>query len=262
MPTVRPPSFVVSSGPCFSHSPAAHEPVGLTKPRPVISTSADRDVGDVVGQHVGRVRHLDAALAAVVDRHAVVADAEHRDDLELRQRVEQRRRRHRAAALHEPADALPFRGEQARLVARLVVVVAAVVRLQRIVEERRQRCGDDDVGAGIGGSSSQCVGGCALVAVRHALVVRARAHSSNPAMSPASPPGVRRASSPSARTRRRSADAGRTRAGARAARAPRRPAASHRLSRPSLDVSVSACARPSRSTSTMPCAPPAGAARR
>ena len=64
----------------------------------------DRDVGDVVGQHVGRVGDLDAALLAVVDRHAVVADAEHRDDLELRQRVEQRRRRDGAAALHEAAD--------------------------------------------------------------------------------------------------------------------------------------------------------------
>ena len=72
----------------------------------------DGDVGDVVGQHVRRVRHLDAAPAAVIDRHAVVADAEHRDDLERRQRVEQRRRRHRAAALHQAADLRALRREQ------------------------------------------------------------------------------------------------------------------------------------------------------
>ena len=109
---------------------------------------ADGDVGDVVGQHVGCVRHLDAALAAVVDRNAVVADAEDRDDLELRQLVEQRRWRHRAAALHEAANARALRGEQPGLVARLVVIVAAVVALQRIVEEGGQRRGDDDVGVG------------------------------------------------------------------------------------------------------------------
>ena len=69
----------------------------------------DGDVGDVVGQHVGRVRHLDAALPAVVGGHAVVADAEHRDDLELRQRVEQRRS---ASRFRRPA---PVRGSSRRL---------------------------------------------------------------------------------------------------------------------------------------------------
>ena len=139
-------SLVVSSGPRFSHSPACTKRFRRTKPRPVIRISAERDVGDVVGQHVGRVGHLDAALPAVRDRHAVVADAEHRDDLELGQRVEQLRRRHRAAALHQAADARALGGQQRRLVARLVVVVAAVVGLQRVVEKRRQRCGDEDVG--------------------------------------------------------------------------------------------------------------------
>ena len=81
-----------------------------------------------------------------VDGHAVVADAEHRDDLELRQRIEQRGRRHRAAALHQPADRCRRRAARsAGLSARLRVFVAVVVGLQRIAEKRRKRRGDDDV---------------------------------------------------------------------------------------------------------------------
>ena len=116
MPTVLPPSLVVSSGPRFFHSPACAKRLSRHEAASGHQDQADGDVGDVVGQHVRRVGHLDAALAAIVDRHAVVADAEHRDDLELRQRVEQRRRRHRAAALHEAADARALRGEQPGLV--------------------------------------------------------------------------------------------------------------------------------------------------
>ena len=185
MPTRLPESLVVSSGPRFSHSPDCTKRLSAHEAAAGHHDEAERDVGDVVGEHVRRVGHLDAALPAVVDRHAVVAHAEHRDDLELRQRVEQRRRRDRAAALHEAADARALRREQSRLVARLVVVVAVVVGLQRIVEERRQRRGDDDVGLGHGCLSAGRVrAGC-----------RAN-HSSNPAMSPASAPPVSTASKP------------------------------------------------------------------
>ena len=52
------------------------------------------------------------------------------------------------ASARSAGTTLPFRGEEARLVARLVVVVAAVVRPERVVEERRQRCGDDHVRGG------------------------------------------------------------------------------------------------------------------
>ena len=107
---------------------------------------AKRDVRDVVGKHVRRVGHLEAAFLAVRDRHAVVAHAEHRDDLELRQLIEQFARRHRAPALHQAADACAFGGEQPRLVARLIIVVTTIVRLERFVEKRWQRRGDEDVG--------------------------------------------------------------------------------------------------------------------
>jgi len=106
----------------------------------------DGDIRDVVGQHVGRVRHLEAALPAIVDRDAVVADAEYRNDLERGQRVEECRRCHRAATLHQTANLRRSGGEQRGLVRRLNVIVAAIVGLERIVEKRRKRCGDDDVG--------------------------------------------------------------------------------------------------------------------
>ena len=80
-------------GPALQPLARVHEAIEAHEAAARHHDEADRDVGDVVGEHVRRVGHLDAALAAVVDRHAVVADAEHRDDLELRQRVEQRRRR-------------------------------------------------------------------------------------------------------------------------------------------------------------------------
>ncbi len=84
--------------PCLHKAIRAHEPAARHQ------HESDGDVGDVVGEDVGRVRHLDAARAAIVDRHAVIADAEHRYDLERRQRVEQRRRRDGAAALNQAAD--------------------------------------------------------------------------------------------------------------------------------------------------------------
>ena len=189
MPTRLPPSRVVSSGPRFVHVARADEALGGGETAPRHQHEAHGDVGDVVGQHVRRVGHLDAALPAVVDRHAVVADAEDRDDLELRQRVEQRRRRDRAAALDQAPDARALGRQQTRLVGRLVVVVAAEVALQRFVEERRQRRGDDEVdghggilvmGGGKGERARQPPAGAADRA----------AHSSKPASSPASPPAV------------------------------------------------------------------------
>ena len=124
---------------------AVHEPVGLDEAATRHQDQRDGDIGDVVGQHVGRVRHLDAALPAIFARHAVVTDAEHRDDLELRQCVEQMLRRHGSAALDQPTDLRADFPEQRRLVGRLCVVVATVVRLQRLIEKRRQRRRHQDV---------------------------------------------------------------------------------------------------------------------
>ena len=130
----------------------------------------------------------------------------------------------------------PSRGKERRLVARLRVVVAAIVGLQRLVEERRQRCGDDDVGSGMSVSSS--------------LEGWAAAHSSNPAMRPASPPAVSTTVQPE---RARMLGDARMRDERRAARATRRAsrrrASAHRLSSPSLDVIVTASTRRSRNAS-------------
>ena len=227
-------------------SARVHEAIEAHEAAPRHHDQRDRHVGDVVGQHVRRVGHLEPALLAVLDGHAVVADAEHRDDLELRQRIEQRGRRHRAAALHEPADLAADRGEERRLVGRLHVIVAVVVGLQRIVEERRQRRGDDDV-------------------VRHGVSCLSRGwaanHSSKPAMRPSSPPAVSTHRQARARARaRRCADAARTSGNARHAARVGSSTIAHRLSsafaRRDRDRVDAACANASAS----PAAPLAGGA--
>src|SRR5439155_5700042 len=94
----------------------------------------------------GRIRDLDAALLAIVDGHAVVTHAENRNDLELRKLIEQRRLRDGTAALHESANLATASREQMVLIGRSVIIVATIIRLKWIVEKRRQRRGDDDVG--------------------------------------------------------------------------------------------------------------------
>ena len=91
------------------------------------------NIRDIIREHVRGVRHLEPALPAVVDGDAVVADTENRDDLERRQRVEQRCRCDRASALHEAADDRTLRRKERRLVGGLRVIVAPIVRLERIV---------------------------------------------------------------------------------------------------------------------------------
>jgi hypothetical protein len=61
MPTRAPPSFVVSSDRAH-HSPACTKRLSAHEAAPGHHDQRDGDVGDVVGQHVGRVRDLDAAL--------------------------------------------------------------------------------------------------------------------------------------------------------------------------------------------------------
>ena len=46
------------------------------------------DVGDVLGEHVRRVRHTNAALPAEADGHAVITDTKNADDLKVGQTVE------------------------------------------------------------------------------------------------------------------------------------------------------------------------------
>ena len=132
-------------GPALFPFSSLHEAVQAHKAAAGHQDQSQRNVGNVVGQYIRRVGHLDAALLAVGDRNAIVADAEHRNDLERGERVQQLRRRQRSAALHQAANVFSLRREQAGLVGRLEVVVALIPRLQGIVQERRQWRGDDDV---------------------------------------------------------------------------------------------------------------------
>src|SRR5690348_17553647 len=102
------------------------------------------------------MRDLDVALAAIADRHAVVAHTEYRNDFERRQAVKQRRWRHRAATLHQPADALSDAREQRVAIARRCVIVTPVIGLERMLEERRECRGDEDVDVVHGLASLLC----------------------------------------------------------------------------------------------------------
>ena len=54
-----------------------------------IDQQPDRGIGDLLGQHVGRVGDHDAALRRVADIDRIIADAEIGDDLEIGQRIDQ-----------------------------------------------------------------------------------------------------------------------------------------------------------------------------
>ena len=66
----------------FAQRPLAHVAVGLDDAARDGEHERHRQVGDLVVEDVRRVRDGDAALARRGDVDAVVADAEHRDDLE------------------------------------------------------------------------------------------------------------------------------------------------------------------------------------
>ena len=99
----------------------AQEPVSLGDAAEQRERERDRQLGDGVGQHVGRVRDEDVARARGFEIDVVDADAVVRDDAELRPgAVEQlavdRRRQHR----EDSVDALDAVGERERLRERLV----------------------------------------------------------------------------------------------------------------------------------------------
>ena len=92
---------------------AAQEPVSFGDAAEQRERERDRQLGDRVGQHVGRVRDEDVALARRLEIDVVDADAVVRDDAELRPgAVEQlavdRLRQHR----QDPVDAFEPVGER------------------------------------------------------------------------------------------------------------------------------------------------------
>ena len=113
---------------------AAHVAVGLDQPARDGEHERDRQVGDLVVEDVGRVRDGDAALARRGDVDAVVADAEHRDELELGQLRDQLARHLRLAARRDRADARRGGGE-----CRGVALVRAVVHVERAVQRFHHR---------------------------------------------------------------------------------------------------------------------------
>ena len=56
-----------------------------------VDQQPDRRIGDLLGQHVRRVGHHDAARAGMAGIDPIVADAETGNDLELRQRIDEGR---------------------------------------------------------------------------------------------------------------------------------------------------------------------------
>ena len=106
-------------------APGAQVAVGLRDLAEGGEQEAQREVGHLVGEHVRRVGDDDAAAMRLARIDRVVADAEARHDLELRQPVEQPRidRAHRAD--REPADARSHRVEERLAVGRLLQAVQA-----------------------------------------------------------------------------------------------------------------------------------------
>ena len=249
MPTLRPPSLVVSGKPRFTHSPARTKRSACAKPRTVISTRPTATSATSSVSTSGVLRHLEAALPAVVDRHAVVADAEHRDDLELRQRVEQRRRRRPCRR--------PARGRGCARPRRRAAPACGSTggsrgsgsRASAARRGRRQRRGDEDVGIGRHG--------------RRGSVERARAHSSNAGEEPGvAAAGLAHRRGPSARPRATMRGCG---ANARDGACKRAAFVAEHLPQvveAFAGGDVIACARPSRNASTSPSLPLDGAARR
>ena len=87
MPTLRPRSVAVSGYGLLEPFACAQVAVGLRQLANRREQQPDREIGDLLGQDVGRVRHDDAAPAGLGCVDGVVADAEIGDDLELRQPV-------------------------------------------------------------------------------------------------------------------------------------------------------------------------------
>ena len=108
---------------------------------------ADREIGDLVGQHVRGVGDDEAAPAGFRRIDMVVADAEARDDLEVRQYLEQRGVDPvMTPACGHAANARADLFQQGFAIRRLPEFMHGELRLELIGGIGHQRAGHDDLG--------------------------------------------------------------------------------------------------------------------
>ena len=131
----------------------AHILIGLRQPARDVEHQRQRQVGDVVVEHVGRVPDHHAAGLGRGDVHTVVAHAHDRDDLQCRQLVDQVGADLGLAAAADRTDL----GRQPRQGGRVGLVQTVVHReggLQRFQQEGRQPRDGQQVGFVGHGSNS------------------------------------------------------------------------------------------------------------
>jgi hypothetical protein len=124
---------------------AAHITIGLDDAPGDGEDEGHRQVGDLVVEHVRRVRDGNAAFHGSGDIDAVVADAEHRDDLERGHLRDQLARHLRLAARRDGADSRR-RGSERGRVALVHAVVDAEGAVQRLHHRRPQLGRGQEVG--------------------------------------------------------------------------------------------------------------------
>jgi len=125
-------------------APLTLRAIGLDEPARDGEDERQREVGDLVVEDARRVGDGDAALACSGDVDAVVADPEHRDDLERRQLRDQLARDLRLAARGDRADARRDLGERYRI-ALMRAVVDTERAAQRLHHRRPQARRGEDV---------------------------------------------------------------------------------------------------------------------
>ena len=110
---------------------------------------ADREVGDLVGEHVRRVGDDDAAPVRRDGIDGVVADAEIRDEFEVRQPVHQRSVDTDLTADAEPADPRTDLGQQRLRIRGAREPVNRVPSLEGPFDERMHLPKQQDLGRGL-----------------------------------------------------------------------------------------------------------------
>ena len=119
MPIVAPPSLVASGNRPLGQSPSANETIGGNEIAREIDREAHAEIGDAIGQHVRCVGDRDAARSGRSKIDMVGADTHAGDDLELRQRRDQRRGYWIAGETGEAADPICNRREKSQRLLRL-----------------------------------------------------------------------------------------------------------------------------------------------
>jgi len=107
---------------------------------------AERGVGHFLGEHVRRVGDDHALLGGVARIDIVVADAEIRDDLEMRQRIDQRGVHFRMATGGDGADMRRERRERGGRIVAQMQAVHGELRVQRPLDAVAHASGHQDFG--------------------------------------------------------------------------------------------------------------------